>query len=177
MKKLVTLTTAAILAVINSTVAADVTGVPASKSSASAKESSNSRFGVSSYVTVRTGEAPFSGDYDGGVGLEASLNLSKTLSVCAHGVVENDTRGVFIDEAGASLKVSPFNIQSFTPYGRVGYAYSFNSLNHFGVLGVGASVDAFKSIKLFSDVNWYTDMENLKHNGHALVRIGGGISF
>jgi len=136
-----------------------------------------SKFSVSSYVTVRSGEAPLSGDYNGGVGLEAAISLSKTFAVVVHGNIENDLRGVLVDEAGATVKVSPFNIQAFTPYVRLGYAYSFNSLNHYGVGGVGGEVVAYKSIKLFSDINWYTDVEDLKHNGHAVVRIGGGISF
>jgi hypothetical protein len=73
--------------------------------------------------------------------------------------------------------IYPFSIQAFSPYARVGYAYNFNNENHYGIGGVGGEVAVFKSVRLFSDINWYTDVENLKHNGHALLRIGGVISF
>lgn len=159
---------------------------------------------ASPFASYRVHEfGKFDGKWGGGLAVDYSFtkNLTLELSTLSEGYSHGEAAVNSLDEASANFKFYvPIKNSGLAPYGLLGYTHDLNSgdddwrtriepqsecqdptfISHSRDRGdnrmnAGVGIEyRYKFAKVFADGVWSHDFEAL---GHALFRIGGGLTF
>lgn len=132
---------------------------------------------LSPFASYRVHEfGKFNGKVGGGLAL--SYFVADNIALEAETLSEHFDDSHWADaftEAGVNLKgYLPLGATGLAPYILVGYTRALQHDENRMNAGAGIAYHVSKSVQLFADGRWTHDFRTL---GHALFRVGGGISF
>ncbi len=134
------------------------------------------RFSISPFASYRVHEfGKFNGKFGGG--LAAGFALNPHVTIEAEVIAERFDDSHWLDsltEAGANLRLYPFDTKVLKPYGLLGYTRNLDVDQNRMNAGVGIDVVLGKNAAVFVDGRWTHDFVDV---GHALFRAGARLRF
>lgn len=136
------------------------------------------RVTVSPFASYRAHElGAFNGKFGGGLAVEYAPvnNIGIELSTLSEGVDYSPLIDS-LKEVGINFKgYLPIGRNGFAPYGFIGYTRELHESDEANRMNAGAGVAwRYKRVSAFADGQW---THNFRTLGHALFRVGGGLSF
>jgi hypothetical protein len=132
---------------------------------------------VSPFASYRVHEfGEFNGEIGGGLALSyfPKDNIAIEVETLSEDIDDSNWADAFT-EAGVNLKgYLPLGATGLAPYFLIGYTRGFDLDENRMNAGAGIEWRATKTFGLFADGRWTHDFDTL---GHALIRVGGNVSF